>query len=87
MGFAWGHTTYAKWQGMIFNFEDKWDLDYFLAHAEGAERISAVDAWKDETYNSKDFIQVFSSRCLGADKCRAERIKRWKDEQRQKRIG
>ena len=41
MSFAWGHTTYALWHGMVFNFENKWDLDYFLAHADGAVRISS----------------------------------------------
>ena len=82
MGFAWGHTTYAYWHGIIFNFEDKWDLDYFLAHAEDSERISSADAWKNEAYKHRDFVRVFSSRCLGANKNRSERIKRWKDEQR-----
>lgn len=74
MGFAWSHTTYALWHELIFNFEDKWDLDYFLAHAEGSKRIFAVDAWKIK----KDFIRVFSSRSLGANKERQQRIKRWK---------
>ena len=76
MGFAWGHTTYAQWHGIIFNFEDKWDLDYFLAHADGAKRISAVDAWDSH----KDFIRVFSSRCLGRNDDRRKRIKEWKNE-------
>lgn len=76
MGFAWSHTTYAMWHGMIFNFEDKWDLDYFLAHAEDSVRISSVNAWK---YDNKNFIRVFSSRCLGANRERHKTIKEWKN--------
>ena len=75
MGFAWSHATYAIWHDMIFNFEDKWDLDYFLAHAKGSKRLSAVDAWKIK----KDFIRVFSSRSIGADKERHRRVKEWKN--------
>lgn len=78
MSFVWSHTTYARWRGMILNFEDAWDRDYFLAHAEGAERISAIEAWNDETYKSRDFIRVCSSRRLGQNKERARRIKAWK---------
>lgn len=80
MGFAWSHTTYALWHGMVFNFEDKWDLDYFLAHAEGSKRISSNFAYM-YVYDYKhqlDFIRVFSSRSLGADKDRQRRIKEWK---------
>lgn len=90
MGFAWSHTTYARWHGIIFNFEDKWDLEYFLAHAEGSERLSAADAWKDDSYkgaNGKDFIRIFSSRCLGRNASRAKRIRKWRYEQSKKRIG
>jgi len=82
MGFAWSHTTYAQYKDMIFNFEDKWDLDYFLAHAECSKRISATEAWK----SGKHFIRVYSSRCLGANKDRSQRIKRWKDEVRYRRV-
>ena len=82
MGFAWSHTTYAKYKNMIFNFEDKWDLDYFLAHAEGSKRISAVEAWK----SGKDFIRIYSSRCLSASKDRSRRIKEWKNEIGYRRI-
>lgn len=74
MGFAWSHTTYAVWRGIIFNFEDKWDLDYFLAHAEESKRLSAVDAWKSK----KDFVRIFSSRSLGANKYRKQQVKEWK---------
>lgn len=83
MGFAWSHTTYAMWHGMIFNFEDKWDLDYFLAHAEDAKRISAAEAWK----SGKDFIRIFSSRCLGANRDRRKCVKEWKDEVKHRRIA
>lgn len=76
MGFAWSHTTYAIWQDIIFNFEDKWDLDYFLTHADGSKRISAVEAWK----SGRDFIRIYSSRCLGANKDRQQRIRKWKNE-------
>ena len=76
MGFSWSHTTYAIWKDMLFNFEDKWDLDYFLAHAHGSKRISSQEAWK----SNKDFIRVFSSRCLSANKDRKQRIKEWKYE-------
>lgn len=78
MGFAWSHTTYAKYKDMIFNFEDKWDLDYFLAHVEGSKRISAVEAWK----SGKNFIRIYSSRFLGANRDRQQRIRRWKNEVR-----
>lgn len=74
MGFAWSHTTYAKWKDMIFNFEDKWDLDYFLAHACGSERILAVDAWKVKI----DFVKVTSSRRLGGNNERAKKVREWK---------
>lgn len=73
MGFAWSHTTYAVWNGIVFNFEDKWDLDYFIAHADGSKRVSAVDAWG----MNKDFVKVFSSRCLGRNEQRAKKIKEW----------
>lgn len=76
MGFAWGHTTYALWKGMIFNFEDKWDLDYFLAHADGAVRVSCVEAY--DMVDCRQFIKVFSSRCLGRNADRARRVKEWK---------
>lgn len=75
MGFAWSHTTYAVWHDMIFNFEDKWDLDYFLAQADGSKRLSAMDAWKTH----KDFIRIYSSRCLGANRERHKTIKEWKN--------
>ena len=75
--FAWSHTTYAYWKGLLFHFEDKLDLDYFLAHAEGSERISAKRAY--DNYN-RGFIRVFSSRRYGANKDRQQRIKRWKQE-------
>lgn len=83
MGFAWSHTTYAIWHDIIFNFEDRLDLDYFLAHADGAKRISAKEAWDSR----KNFIRIFSSRCLGANKDRSRRIKEWKDEIKSRRIG
>ena len=86
MGFAWSHTTYAWYKDMIFNFEDRWDLDYFLTHAEGSKRISAVEAWKLHKELNKDFIRVFSSRCLGANKDRSQRIKDWKNEIRYRSI-
>lgn len=82
MGFAWSHTTYACYKDMIFNFEDKWDLDYFLAHAEGSKRISAVEAWK----SGKNFIRIYSSRCLGANRDRQQRIRKWKNEVRYRRF-
>lgn len=78
MGFAWSHTTYACYKDMIFNFEDKRDLDYFLAHAEDSRRISAIDAWK----SNKNFIRIYSSRCLGANRERSKRIREWKNEVR-----
>lgn len=83
MGFAWSHTTYARYKDMIFNFEDKLDLDYFLAHAEGAKRISAAEAWKSD----KDFIRIFSSQCLGVNRDRRKRVKEWKDEVKHRRIA
>lgn len=76
MGFAWSHTTYALWNGIIFNFEDKWDLDYFLAHAEGSCKLSANEAWKTK----KDFVKVFSSRSLGSNKDRANKVKEFKND-------
>ena len=75
--FAWSHTTYAQLNEIIFNFEDKWDLDYFLAHSD-AKRISAKDAWESK----KDLIRVYSSRRLGGNTDRMKRIKNWKNEKR-----
>lgn len=75
MGFAWSHTTYAEWHGIVFNFEDKWDLDYFLDHAYGARRISSKEAYND--FNCCDHIKIFSSRCLGSNAYRKQEIKRW----------
>ena len=82
MGFAWSHTTYAYYKGLIFNFEDKWDLDYFLAHAEGSKRISAVEAWEAK----QNFIRIYSSRSLGASDHRRRRVKEWHDEVRYRRF-
>ena len=76
--FAWSRTTYAKWHNIIFNFEWKRDLDYFLAHAEGSERISAVDAWKTE----QDFVRVYASCTTGSSRDRKERIKKWYEDKR-----
>lgn len=78
MGFAWGHTTYAEWHGIVFNFEDKWDLDYFLYHAYGAKRISSKEAYND--YDCRHHIKVFSSRSLGANNYRKRTIRAWKNE-------
>ena len=76
MSFAWGHTTYALWHGMVFHFEDKWDLDYFLAHADGAVRISFNEAY--DNFDCRRFIKIFSSRALGRNKHRANKVKEWK---------
>lgn len=75
MGFAWGHTTYAVWKGIVFNFEDKWDLDYFLAHAKGSKRLTFNQAWE----LNKEHIKIFSSRSLGANSDRKQRVKEWKN--------
>ncbi len=71
MAFAWSHTTYAAWHGMIFNFEWKRDLDYFLAHAEDAKRISAFKAYSEDV----DFIKVEASCRTNCD--RKRRIHEW----------
>lgn len=77
MSFAWSHTTYAYWHGLIFNFEDKWDLDYFLAHS-SAERVSSNWAYKH--YHVFPHIRISSSRCLGSNAERKRQIKEWKNE-------
>ena len=77
MGFAWSHTTYAEWNGIIFNFEWKRDLDYFLDNAEGAKRVSAVEAWDKIHGTNKDFIRVRASSCLGSNSERRQRINMW----------
>jgi len=73
--FAWSHTTYAYWHGIVFNFEDKWDLDYFLAHS-NAKRVTSK--WAYDHYHEFPFIQVPSSRTLGANKSRKQTIKAWR---------
>lgn len=78
--FAWSHTTYALWHDIIFNFEWKWDLDYFLAHAEGAKRIFAVDAYNRRFSEGKQFVRVEAScRHRGA---REKEVRSWHDNQR-----
>lgn len=76
MSFAMSHTTYAKWHGIIFNFEWKWDLDYFLAHAEGSKRIRAVEAYASD----QDIVKVEAScRCGGL---RAQRVRNHHDDRK-----
>lgn len=77
MAFAWGHTTYAVWHDMIFNFEWKWDLDYFLAHAKGARRIRAIEAYASD----KPFIKIEAS-CRRRHSEREKEVRRWHDNQR-----
>lgn len=77
MGFAWSHTTYAKWHNIIFNFEYKRDLNYFLAHADGSERISAVDAWNEYHNTKNEFVRVYASNALGSNQERKKRVKDW----------
>lgn len=82
MGFAWSHTTYAKWHGMIFNFEWKRDLDYFLTHAEGAVRIFAVEAYAEALKNNVEFIRVEASCRSGSNSSRKKEVAQWYDNQR-----
>ena len=81
MGFAWSHTTYAEWHDIIFNFEYKRDLSYFLEHSD-AKRISAVDAWNKYHGTDREFIRVYASDALGANKDRKQRIKSWYENKR-----
>ena len=81
MSFAWGHTTYALWHGIIFNFEWKWDLDYFLAHAKDAKRILAVDAYNRRLSEGQDFVKVEAS-CRHRHSEREKEVRRWHDNQR-----
>ena len=82
MGFVWSHTTYAEYNGRIYNFEWKRDLNYFLDHAKGSKRISAVDAWNNYHNTGRDFIRVYCSDALGANPERKRRIKKWYEDQR-----
>lgn len=75
MSFSWGRTFYAKWHGMIFNFEQKMDRDYFVAHADGGSVLSASDAWKEY---GQGFIRVYASSGLESSKTRQKRIKEWR---------
>jgi len=79
MSFAWSHTTYAIWHNMIFNFEWKTDLKYFLAHADGAKRICAKDAWDMYHNTDRKFIRVYASSALGKNSYRKKRVKNWYD--------
>ena len=82
--FAWSHTTYAVWKGIIFNFEWQRDLKYFLAHANGAKRITAVDALR--TYNklkmNGGIVRVCASCSIGANSYRKHIIDKWWKEAR-----
>lgn len=82
MGFAWSHTTYAEWQGIVFNFEYKRDLDYFLAHAKNSKRISAVEAWNKYHETRQDFVRVFASDTLGSNEYRKKEVKSWYENKR-----
>lgn len=77
--FAWSHTTYAEWEGIIFNFEWKRDLDYFLNHAHGARRISAKEAWYKWNDTRREFIRVPASCALGSNQYRKKEVQRWYD--------
>lgn len=81
MAFAWSHTTYAVWHDIIFNFEWKWDLDYFLAHAKDAKRIYAVEAYNRLFSEGKEFIKVEAS-CRNRHSDREKRVRSWHDNQR-----
>lgn len=80
--FAWSHTTYARWHGMIFNFEWKRDLDYFLAHAKDAVRIYAVEAYTEMFKNNADIIKVEASCRLGSNSSRKKSVQVWYDNKR-----
>ena len=82
MGFAWSHTTYAEWRGIIFNFEWKRDLEYFLAHARGSKRISAVEAWNIYHVTRIDFVRVYCSCSLGANEHRKRKVQKWYENRR-----
>lgn len=79
MGFAWSRTTYAKWNGVIFNFEQSMDRDYFVAHMNNARKMSAKDAWD----TGKDFIKIYASQNIGGNKLRKRNIRVWKKERRE----
>lgn len=77
--FAWSRTTYLDYKGILFNFEDKWDRDYFMAHARGWTVISAQEAYTRPDY--KDAIRIRSSRILTTNpiaKGRQKTIRKWK---------
>ena len=80
--FAWSRTTYALWHGIIFNFEWKRDLDYFLAHAPDSKRISSVDAWKLYHGTGKEFIRIYCSDVSYRNQDRRKRIKDWYEQNR-----
>ena len=77
MGFAWSHTTYAKWHGIIFNFEWKRDLEYFLVHAEESERIYAVEAYTEMFKHNAEFVKIEASCRQGSNENRKKEIKAW----------
>ena len=67
-------TWYAILNGTIFNFEDKRDRDYFIAHG-NAEVISAKEVY--DMHGFTNCIRVNSSRSLGANRYRKSEIQRW----------
>lgn len=73
--FAWSHTTYAIWHGIIFNFEHRQDRDYFIDHSE-AKVISAKEVY-DMNYKTRKLIQVPASVCIGTNQGRKKRVKDW----------
>ena len=73
MGWAWSRTFYAEWHGILFNFEAKRDRDYFLAHLNDAQRISAREAYK---YTS-EAIRVPYSASSASNEHRKEAVKSW----------
>ena len=69
-------TFYAMWNGMYFNFEYRRDRDYFVAHAEGAEKLAAADYYKIKG-SSLHCIKVYASCCIGSKHDRHKRVEEW----------
>lgn len=75
MGFAWSHTWWAEWRGILFNFEWKRDREYFIDHADGARVVYAQEAYNDPRY--LDAVRVYCSSCLGGNEYRKQEVRNW----------
>lgn len=78
MSFAWSHTRYVAWRGIVFNFEWQTDARYFIAHMPDARFITCNIAYDD--YGYEHIIRIPASSTLCYDpihRDRQKRIRKW----------